>query len=293
MVKAEPLRSGEEIEKETYELDTVRGMQDSGCGPLDSGRGAWYAAHRRAVVVRGGADLVTVLQPAPFGGLAAAIVEHAVDGMLVLDGDLTVRALNPAAERLLHWTAADVVGGVECRQILSCRRDSPWFLGGDAHGECLCAAARHRVVPEAELLIRPRPGRSRLVSASGSPLPLGRERGVLLVLRPLSGVRPAQRLELHVGALRLDLGRHEARVGDQRVHLTPIEFTLLRYLLINRERVVPRQELLENVWQYHFDDGSDVVKVHIGSLRHALKAAGVSGLRIANVYGVGYMLTAQ
>jgi DNA-binding response OmpR family regulator len=35
------------------------------------------------------------------------------------------------------------------------------------------------------------------------------------------------------------------------------------------------------------------VKVHIGSLRHALKAAGVSGLRIANVYGVGYMLTAQ
>jgi two-component system alkaline phosphatase synthesis response regulator PhoP len=114
-----------------------------------------------------------------------------------------------------------------------------------------------------------------------------------LVLRPLSGVRPAQRLELHVGALRLDLSRHEARVGDQRVHLTPIEFALLRYLLVNRERVVPRQELLENVWQYHFDDGSDVVKVHIGSLRQALKAAGVSGLRIANVYGVGYMLTAQ
>ena len=82
-------------------------------------------------------------------------------------------------------------------------------------------------------------------------------------------------------------------MGDRRVHLTPIEFALLRYLLVNRERVVPRQELLENVWKYHCDDGSDVVKVHIGSLRHALKAAGTSGLRIVNVYGVGYMLTAQ
>ncbi|HZB96068.1 MAG TPA: PAS domain-containing protein, partial [Herpetosiphonaceae bacterium] len=81
------------------------------------------------MVVRGGADLVTVLQPAPCSDLAAAIVEHAVDGMLVLDGDLTVRALNPVAERLLHWAAADVAGGLECRQLLACRRDSPWFLG--------------------------------------------------------------------------------------------------------------------------------------------------------------------
>jgi DNA-binding winged helix-turn-helix (wHTH) protein len=237
--------------------------------------------------------VVAVLQSSSFAGVAAVIFEHAVDGMLVLDGGLTVRALNPAAERLLCWAAADVVGGLECRQLLSCRRDSPWFLGDDAHGECLCAAALHRAVPEADLLIRPRPGQSRLVSASGSPLALGHDRGALLVLRPLSGARPAQRLELHVGSLRLDLGRHEVRVGAQRVHLTPIEFALLRYLLVNRERVVPRQELLENVWKYHCDDGSDVVKVHIGSLRHALKAAGVSGLRIANVYGVGYMLTAQ
>ena len=111
-------------------------IQNADCWTARPGRGTL----RRAVVVRGGADLVTVLQPAPFGGLAAAIFEHAVDGMLVLDGDLTVCALNPAAERLLHWAAADVVGGVECRQILSCRRDSPWFLSDDAHGECLCVA---------------------------------------------------------------------------------------------------------------------------------------------------------
>src|SRR4051794_2129278 len=53
VVKAEPLRSGEEIEKETYELDTVRGMQDSGCGLLDSARGAWYAQTGRGRSRRG------------------------------------------------------------------------------------------------------------------------------------------------------------------------------------------------------------------------------------------------
>src|SRR2546423_14860526 len=96
-------------------------IQNADCWTARPGRGTL----RRAVVVRGGADLVTVLQPAPFGGLAAAIFEHAVDGMLVLDGDLTGCALNPAAERVLPWAAADVGGGVGGRQILSCRPGWP------------------------------------------------------------------------------------------------------------------------------------------------------------------------
>lgn len=229
----------------------------------------------------------------PFtAGLGSTIFEHAVDGFVALDGELVVRALNPSAERLLQWSAADAVGSIACRQILACRRDSPWFLGDESRGECLCATALHRAVPEAELLIRPRPGYSRLVSASGSPLPLGYDTGVLLAMRPLAGPRQ-QGLGLAVGSLRLDLNRHEVRVDEQRVHLTPLEFALLRCLMANRERVVPRQELLETVWKYHFDDGSDVVKVHIGSLRHALRAAGAHGVRIANVYGVGYMLTTE
>lgn len=236
-----------------------------------------------------------VHQPSPssVANATSAIFEHAVDGMIILDGNLVVRALNPAAEGLLQWSQTELVGGLECRQVLACRRDSPWFLAQEADGDCLCAAALHRAVREAELLIRPRPGHSRLVAASGSPLPLGRDSGVLLVVRPLAGPRQVRQAELGAGSLRLDVGRHEVRVGERQVHLTPLEFALLRYLLANRERVVPRQELLETVWRYHFDDGSDVVKVHIGSLRHALKAAGACGVRIANVYGVGYMLTTQ
>ncbi len=233
------------------------------------------------------------LAPPLSGGLAAAIFEHAVDGMVLLDRALAVRALNPAAERLLQWSAADLSSSVECRQVLACRRDSPWFLDEESRGECLCITALHRAVREAELLIRPRPGRSFLVAASGSPLPPGHDGAVLLVLRPLVGPRQARTAELDAGTLRLDVNRHEVRVGGRHVHLTPMEFALLRYLLANRERVVPRQELLETVWKYHFDDGSDVVKVHIGSLRHALKAARAEGLRIANIYGVGYMLTTE
>jgi DNA-binding response OmpR family regulator len=232
-------------------------------------------------------------QQISLAAIASSIVEHAVDAMIVLDRALTVRALNPAAERLLLWSSTDLTRGFACRQVLACRRDSPWFLSEDARGECLCAAALGRPIREAELLIRPRPHQSRLVAASGTPLPLGDDSGVLLVLRPLLGPRQVQGGEINAGSLRLDVARHDVRVGGRHVHLTPMEFALLRYLLANRERVVPRQELLETVWKYRFDDGSDVVKVHIGSLRHALKEAGAADVRIANVYGVGYMLTMQ
>ena len=244
-------------------------------------------------VASGGPALALAVASFPAVNIASAIFEHAVDAMLVLDDELTVRLLNPSAEQLLRWHAADVVGKLECRQLLSCRRDSPWFLGEAARGECLCATARHRPVPEAALQIRPRPGESRLVAASGTPLPLGQDRGILLVMRPSSYPQQARCIQLSAGSLQLDLNRHEVSVGGRRLHLTPIEFALLRYLLAHRERVVSRQELLEQVWNYHFDDGSAVVKVHIGSLRHALKSAAVTGMRITNVYGVGYMLTTQ
>ncbi len=53
--------------------------------------------------------------------------------------------------------------------------------------------------------------------------------------------------------------------------LTPKEFQLLEYFLLHPERIVRRTELLEKVWDLHFDPMSNVVDVHVGNLRQKLR----------------------
>ena len=70
--------------------------------------------------------------------------------------------------------------------------------------------------------------------------------------------------------------------------LTPKEFQLLEFLLLNAERVVRRTELLEKVWDLSFDPMSNVVDVHIGHLRQKLRADGAD-LLLHTIRGVGYV----
>jgi two-component system OmpR family response regulator len=63
----------------------------------------------------------------------------------------------------------------------------------------------------------------------------------------------------------------------------------LEFLLLNPERVVRRTELLEKVWDLHFDPMSNVVDVHVGHLRRKLRGAG-EGELLHTVRGVGYVL---
>lgn len=86
----------------------------------------------------------------------------------------------------------------------------------------------------------------------------------------------------------LDRARHAAFRGGRRLDLTPKEFQLLDYFLVNRERVVRRTELLEKVWDLRFDPMSNVVDVHVGHLRRKLRDAGGEEL-LHTVRGVGYV----
>lgn len=86
----------------------------------------------------------------------------------------------------------------------------------------------------------------------------------------------------------LDRAKHAAFRAGRRLDLTPKEFQLLDYLLVNRERVVRRTELLEKVWDLHFDPMSNVVDVHVGHLRRKLRDAGGDPL-LHTVRGVGYV----
>ncbi|NIP56548.1 MAG: winged helix-turn-helix transcriptional regulator, partial [Gemmatimonadetes bacterium] len=65
----------------------------------------------------------------------------------------------------------------------------------------------------------------------------------------------------------LDRVSHQARRRGEKLDLTPKEFQLLEYFMLNPERVVRRTELLEKVWDLSFDPMSNVVDVHVGHLR--------------------------
>lgn len=91
------------------------------------------------------------------------------------------------------------------------------------------------------------------------------------------------------GELELDRIRHVATRAGERLSLTPKEFQLLEYFLLHPEEVVRRTELLEKVWDLHFDPMSNVVDVHIANLRIKLRE-GDRSPQIHTIRGVGYML---
>jgi two-component system OmpR family response regulator len=86
----------------------------------------------------------------------------------------------------------------------------------------------------------------------------------------------------------LDEDCHEVRRGGALVHLTPTEFKLLHYLMLNRDRVVSKAQILDRVWQYDFNGNDNVVEIFISSLRRKLEAEGTR--IIYTVRGVGYRL---
>jgi DNA-binding response OmpR family regulator len=87
----------------------------------------------------------------------------------------------------------------------------------------------------------------------------------------------------------LDRVKHVALRGGERLDLTPKEFQLLEYLMLHAEGVVRRTELLEKVWDLHFDPMSNVVDVHVGNLRRKLDRPGRDDL-VHTIRGVGYSL---
>ena len=91
------------------------------------------------------------------------------------------------------------------------------------------------------------------------------------------------------GRLQLNLSRHTVTVDGEAVDLTKREFDLLHFLLKNKGLVLTREVLLENVWDYDFDGGTNAVDVYIRYLRG--KIDDVYGLKLIHtVRGVGYVI---
>jgi DNA-binding response OmpR family regulator len=90
-------------------------------------------------------------------------------------------------------------------------------------------------------------------------------------------------LALEAGGVRLDLRTRRATVADREVELSAREFALAETFLRHPDQVLSREQLLDRVWGYDFDPGSNVVEVYVGYLRRKL-GAGV----IETVRGMGY-----
>ena len=94
---------------------------------------------------------------------------------------------------------------------------------------------------------------------------------------------------LTAGPLIMDPERHEVTVKGTPVELTRREFDLLRYLLENKEKVISRESLLDNVWGFDFVGETNAVDVYIRFLRAKIDEA--FGIKLIHtVRGVGYVI---
>jgi DNA-binding response OmpR family regulator len=104
--------------------------------------------------------------------------------------------------------------------------------------------------------------------------------------------RPQTRVEVvRVGGVEIDPLQRRAFHAGAPLNLTPKEFELLLCLGQRPGEVLTRKELLEIVWGYRFDPGTNVVDVHVTRLRRKLETSGTDGL-IKTVRGIGYSLDA-
>jgi two-component system OmpR family response regulator len=113
-----------------------------------------------------------------------------------------------------------------------------------------------------------------------------------LLRRAAGGVRQAQETTLRCADLELDRLTRQVKRGTRKIALQPREFRLLEYMLLHADEVVTRTMLLEAVWDYHFDPGTNVIDVHISRLRRKIDDGEVQAL-FHTVRGAGYRLAAD
>jgi len=108
------------------------------------------------------------------------------------------------------------------------------------------------------------------------------------VLRRSAGDTAPPSSRLAYADLELDQETHEVWRAGRPLQLTPTEFKLLRYLLVNPRRVLSKAQILDHVWNYDFDGNAHVVENFISYLRKQVDAEGEP--LIHTVRGVGYCL---
>lgn len=100
---------------------------------------------------------------------------------------------------------------------------------------------------------------------------------------------PARPVVLKAGTLTLDPARHTVKRGSATIALTPREYGVLEFLMRNKDVVVTKAEILQNVWDAHFHGPDNVVEVYVGYLRRKIDVPFGTNT-IETIRGVGYRL---
>ena len=227
---------------------------------------------RRVLVVDDEPQIRTVLR---------AYLEH--DGFLVTEAATGAEALRRALAT--DGSAPDVVlldiglpdlDGLEVLRTI--RRSSDVFV--------VLVTAR---ADEVDTLVGLRTGADDYVTKPFSPREVVARVGTVLRRSGRGGAAaPAEDHVLRFDGLSIDERRRELHVGADAVHLSTLEFDLLRSLASSPGRVFSRAQLLEEVWGYDFYGDERVVDVHVRSLRKALGDDAGDPRVIGTVRGVGY-----
>ena len=115
---------------------------------------------------------------------------------------------------------------------------------------------------------------------------VARIRAVLRRTQPLDDDDAVIRVE----DLELDDDAHEVRRGGVTIDLSPTEFKLLRYLMLNPNRVLSKAQILDHVWEYDFNGDASIVESYISYLRRKIDRSPDAPALIQTKRGVGYLL---
>jgi len=174
---------------------------------------------------------------------------------------------------IIDWTLPDVDGDVVLKYI---REQCGWEV------PVVFCTARNTEESAADIL--------RLGADDFIPKPIRYMEFMARIEALLRRRSNVQSTALRYGVIDVDLDGRRIRLSGSDVDLTQREFDLAVIFLRNVGRVLPREELLANVWSREPDVDSRTVDTHASRLRKKLGLGGESGLMLSSVYGQGYRL---
>jgi DNA-binding response OmpR family regulator len=210
-------------------------------------------------------------------------IREVVERYLVREGFRTLVAadgeealvLAPDADLVILDVMLPRVDGIEvCRRIRS-RSAVPIIM----------LTAR---TEEIDTLLGLRMGADDYVTKPFSPMELVAR--VQAVLRRAAGATHVDGDVLHAGALRINRGRRTVERSGEPLELTAREFDLLQFLAAHPGQVFTREQLLDQVWDYHYPGDTSTVTVHVRRLREKIEPDPTRPRYIRTVWGVGYKL---
>ena len=113
-----------------------------------------------------------------------------------------------------------------------------------------------------------------------------------LVARINSALRHAAKKEsnplLKVGSLELDLEKREFRLEDVPLHLTPLEFSLLKFFMQNSGKALTHAQILKNVWGVGYQNDTKILRVFVNQIRKKIEIDPNRPKLLITISGVGY-----